>query len=340
MPLNPPSRPPILVIVRESPLHQRTAVVLQSIVTQEPPGLADVVMLSVRRPHDHGVHSNGSTVRRVIAEDDWLGQILRLVEESGCRWVVLPSSVDRYLPGAFATVLELGSDESDAIVFGCRVRRGMGGSRVGPSPFRFDYFALLSGFNYIAPGATFMSTRRLTADRGFDPRFPNAVAYEYLLRTGAAPRIASCEGPFLETEAHPFPGVPEEYAALHAMEAMLVAMNYNRSSFSPGATLSLVSVLADRLEAASYADQEQDLAGILTGTAGRFTERYLRRIGFCDEGGGRLVDRSRTIWDLDGDAPLHARGRHTRFRALSPPPVWEFLRRVKRGWKAFRASVD
>jgi hypothetical protein len=327
--------PPILAIVRESPFRQRTAALLQSLVAQQPAGLVRVAVLRIRRDQDNISQGFGADwVEEVMAESDWPRQASRLVEESGCRWVVLPSSVDRLLPGAFETVVKSGADEDEAVVLGCRVKRAGRDYRVGPIPFRFDYFALLSGFNYIAPGATFMSARRLRADGGLTTRFPNAMTYEYLLRAGAAHGVIACDGPLVETEAHPFPGIPEEYAALYAAEAMSVAMSYNRAALPPGTTLALVGVVAQRIEAGPYTGEiDQSLARVLTGVGRPLADRYLEYLGLEEEGStGQGADRA----FLSDDAAPPYQGRWARVRAVTPQPVWNTLRRAKRAWRAFR----
>jgi hypothetical protein len=342
MPVSCRSEPPILVIVRESPLRQRTAALLQSVAAQEPSGLAEAVVLSVRRPESAGGGARAPGVRELMAEADWLQQALRLVEESRCRWVVVPSSVDRYLPGAFETVMKVGTAGDEAVVLGCRVRQEGRDYRIGPNPFRFDYFALFSGFNYLAPGAVFLSATRLKADGGFDPRFPNAAAYEYLLRTGAAHRIASCDGPFLETEACPFPGIPPEYATLYATEALLVTLSYNRFSLTPGAALGLVGVVAQGLQAARYAGHDQRLATLLAGAGSSLIARYLERVGLEEERGGPAERRGATIWTTETQASSHPQDHRlrARLRAVTPGPVWNTLRRARRAWQAFGASLD
>jgi hypothetical protein len=361
---------PILVIVRESPLRHRTTALLRSIVSQEPAGLAEVVVLRVR-PGPVAVDAN--VVSAVAAEADWLRQASHLIEGSGCRWVLLPSSVDRYLPGAFERVVTAGTDvdEDQAIVFGCRVKRGARRFRIGPEPFRFDYFALLAGFNYIAPGAAFINAQRLMAGGGFDSRFPNAAVYEYLLRSGAAHRVAARAGPCLETEAHPFPGIPAEYAPLHAFEASLAALHYNRFTPAPGTTLALVGVLAQQLEASRYAGHEPRLADLLVAGGSHLAERYLESLGLEEEGVatapevGKAADSTasaefpsagptpataRTIWASAGWASAGwasagEPGRHRdrlreRLRTVTPGPIWNALRRAKRGWRAFLAPLD
>lgn len=350
-------RSPILVIVRESPLRHRTTALLQSIVSQEPAGLAEVVVLQVRPGH---VGVDSDRVSAVAAEADWLGQAAGLIRESGCRWVLLPSSVDRYLPGAFESAVSMGADDDEAIVFGCHVKRGDRSARIGPDPFLFDYFALLSGFNYIAPGAVFINARRLMASGGFDPRFPNAAAYEYLLRSGAAHRVASRAGPCLETEAHPFPGIPAEYAALHALEVSLAALHYNRFAPAPGTTLALVGVLAQQLEASRYVGHDQRLANVLSAGGTRLVDRYLESVGLIEEEDGSSelearepaaaaaespsaeqapVDR-RTIWASGDEGDRHDGGLKAHLRAATPRPVWNVLRRARRGYRAFFAPLD
>jgi hypothetical protein len=363
MPVSRESAPAILAIVRESPIRQRTVALLHSIMSQEPAGVAEVVLLRLRAGTDLDAGSGAGRVRQVSAEADWSQQALRLIEASGCRWVVLPSSVDRYLPGAFETAAKLGGDEDEAIVFGCRVKRGGRTFRIGPNPFRFDYFALLSGFNYIAPGGVFISAQRFMAAGGFDPRFPNAFTYEYLLRAGVAHRVACGDGPCLETEAHPFPGVPTEYAALYAIEASLVALHYNRFVLTPRATLALVEVLAERLELAGYGGRDDRLAEALAAGRSSLTERYLKYVGMEEEGrseeraadprhvtargrpGSRRDLRPSAFFEgPDEETADRPEGLVSRvavaIRAVTPQPAWNTLRRAKRAWTTWSRPLD
>ena len=354
MPVTDRSPAPILVIVRESPLRRQTAELLRSVVAQEPAGLARVVVLRIRRAQDDiETACRADGVEQVMVEEDWLRQASRLIAASGCRWAVLPSSVDRYLPGAFEAVVKTGTAEDEAVVVGCRVRRDGRSFRIGPHPFRFDYFALLSGFGYIAPGATFMSARRLGADGGLDPRFANAVAYEYLLRVGAAHGVSACDAVLVETEAHPVPGIPPEYAALHATEAMSVAMRYNRFPLPPGATLGLLGVMARRLEAGESAGHHDEfLIDLLGGAGGVLTERYLEYVGLEEDPpgqgahgpGGRRPSGTRgarlsAFFEGPPGPASRVRELVRGARAVTPRPVWNTLRRVKRAWRALRVPL-
>ena len=238
--------PQILIIARASPLRERTVGLLQSIAGQGVEKLVRIAVLCHRR-RDQGPEFGLDGVEELPAESDWLGQAQSLARASGCRWVVLPSSVDRYLPGAFEAVAGLGRAPVAAVVGQCRIVRDGQPLRLGPDPFRFDYFALLSGFNYIAPGATFISIDHLLESGGLDPRFSHAVTYEFLLRTGAAHGVESYEEPLVETEADPFPGVPAETSLMHATEAVAACLAYNGSFLAPGAALGLVAAIAARL---------------------------------------------------------------------------------------------
>jgi hypothetical protein len=238
--------PQILIIARASPLRERTVGLLQSIAGQGVEKLVRIAVLCHRR-RDKGPEFGLDGVEELAAESDWLGQAQSLARASGCRWVVFPSSVDRYLPGAFEAVAGLGRAPVAAVVGQCRIVRDGQPLRLGPDPFRFDYFALLSGFNYIAPGATFISVDHLLTSGGLDPRFSHAVTYEFLLRTGAAHGVESYEEPLVETEADPFPGVPAETSLMHATEAVAACLAYNGSFLAPGAALGLVAAIAARL---------------------------------------------------------------------------------------------
>ncbi len=346
MPVSARSAPPILVIVRESPLRQRTTALLDSILRQEPTGLAQVVVLRVRRPEDTAALGDERIIE-IMEERDWLRQASRLIAETDCRWVVLPSSLDRYMPGAFETVVKTGADDEAAVVVGCRVTRDGRSFRIGPNPFRFDYYALLAGWSYVPPGAVFVSTGRLQRE-GFDERFPDAVTFEYLLRTGAAHGVASCEGPLLETAAEPFPGIPAEAAALYATEVTSVALHYNRTYLAPGATLGLVGVLAQRLEPVPYTDYYDERLRSVLDAGGSLTDRYLEYVGLEEdrsEGQKRRLSAFREELPFAGlpsgapeSYPLHVR-LALWARGISPRPLWNTLKRVKRAWKALRDPV-
>jgi hypothetical protein len=239
--------PQILVIVRASPVRERTFGLLESILSQRPIGLVRTTVLRHRR--SRGVPEFGMDgVEELPLEADALAQLESVAKESGCRWLVLPSSGDRYLPEAFAAVARRGERRNQTIVGPCRVLRDGQSYAIGPAPFRFDYFALLSGFSYIAPGATFISVDQLLESGGFDPRFPNALTYRFLLMIGAAHGVNWCSEPVLETEANPFPGVPSEVAVLYATEVLSAALAHNPGLPAPGATLGLAVSLAEYLE--------------------------------------------------------------------------------------------
>lgn len=312
----------ILVVVRASPVRERTAGLLESITSQKAPGLAKVVVLSQRAAFP-GHEFRYDQIEQITAESDWMTQVRGLAMASGCRWLVLPSTVDRYLPGAFDAVVGLGAGEGQTVVGACQILQDGRPLRVGPDPFRFDYFALLSGFNYVAPGATFIDIRRCLASGGFNPRFPTTFTYEYLLRTGAAHGVECCAGALLETEADPFPGVPSEWASLYASEALAVTLGYNPSFVTPGAILGLLAVLADHVEpyapSGFYHDQ---VVGRLSASGPLLKSLYLER----------LTGRA----SIAAQPPMVPRGLRARIKAVTPTPVWNTLRRAKRAWTAFR----
>jgi hypothetical protein len=321
--------PQILVVVRSSPIRERTATLLENIAAQKAAGIVEVVVLS-QKGIAGGPWLPGEAVEYLDAEPDWAVQVLRLAEASGCRWLVLPSSVDRYLPGAFEAVIELGAAVGRTIVGACQVARDDQIVRIGPEPFRFDYFALLSGFNYIAPGATFIDIGRLVETGGFHARFSSCSTYEYLLRTGAADGVVSCPVPILETEAEPFPGIPSDWAALHATEALLVTLNYNRFFVTSGAALGLLSALADRLEPYQHTGfHDEQVLKRLAGAAADLKRRYLEEL--------RLAAAPPGI----AEAPQvdFRTGIKSRVKWVMPRPIWDTLRRVKRAYLALRSPL-
>jgi hypothetical protein len=323
----------MLVIVRASPLRERTAALLESIGLQKPRGIARVVLLSQRSSSEGESRFGG--IEQLRAEPNWANQVHALAGASGCRWLVLPSSIDRYLPGAFEAVVELGARDGHTVIGACQVVRDGQSLRIGPEPFRFDYFALLSGFSYIAPGATFIDIRRCMAEGGLDPRFPSAMVYEYLLRTGAAHAVECCAGSLLETEADPFPGVPADWAPIYASEALLATLSYNRSFVTPGALLGLMAALANRVEPYEhmgfYDSQAMDR---LANAGAPLTERYREQLGLHE---WPEPERDEPGWV--GAEPLPARTLRSRIRAGTPRPIWDMLRRTKRAWNAFRSPL-
>jgi hypothetical protein len=322
-------RPPILIVVRASPIRDRTAALLESIANQKATDTVKVVVLSQRRIAA-GSWPPGEGVEYLDAVPHWEVQVLRLAEASGCRWLVLPSSVDRYLPGAFEAVVELGAAAGRTVVGACQVGRDDAVVRIGPEPFRFDYFALLSGFNYIAPGATFIDIGRLVETGGFHARFTSCSTYEYLLRTGAADGVVSCPVPIVETVAEPFPGIPSDWAALHASEALLVTLHYNRYFVTSGAAMGLLSALADHLEPYQHTGFHDDqVLKRLAGAAADLKQRYLEELrlpaappGVAEAPQGEL----RT-------------GVKSRVKRVMPQPIWDTLRRVKRAYLALRSPL-
>jgi hypothetical protein len=337
--------PPILVVVRASPVRDRTTALLESITSQKATGTVKVVVLSQRRVAA-GFEPSLDNVEYLEAEPAWTVQVLRLAGTSGSRWLVLPSSVDRYLPGAFEAVAALGASAGATIVGACQVARGRQTVRIGPEPFRFDYFALLSGLNYIAPGATFIDIGRLLQAGGLDARFASCSIYEYLLRTGAADGVVPCPVPIVETEADPFPGIPCDWAALHASEALLLTLNYNRFFVTSGAALGLLATLADRLEPYQYMGFHDDqVMSRLAGAAADLKQRYIAELSLTttDARLARPTAAEESEPILDYAEPLPARRLRTRVKVrvkrVTPRPIWDTLRRAKRAYLALRSPL-
>lgn len=333
----------ILVVVRASPVRQRTAGLLESITLQKVPGVVRVVVLSRRDP-EAGPEFAEEGVEELPAAGDFLGQIQHLARASGCRWLVLPSSVDRYLPGAFEAIAGCGAGPGRTIVGPCQVIQGGRPVVIGPDPFRIDYFALLSGFNYIAPGATFIDIARYLREGGLDPRYPSAGVYEYLLRVGAAHGLDCCPTVLLETEATPFPGIAPEWVAPYAGEALSMILTRNRSFITPGSALGLGAVLADQL--ARFRHQgfyDKRLMSLMAAGAGIFRQRYLDQLGVKDP---PIIVRPAVTSAQPGAMtgmpamapavlPVALRVR-LGIKALTPRVIWDLLRRTRRALETFR----
>ena len=302
------------------------------------------------------------------SDPDWPEQVRTLVAESRCRFVVTPSSVDRYLPGAFEAVLQTKAGDGQSIVGRALVHIGDKVGELGPRPFRLDYFALLSGFDYIAPGAAFIAAERFLTEGGFDRRFPNAPVYEYLLRTGAAHGVAACDTPLIMTRAAPFPGVPSEISMLHALECLWAALGHHRALPPPGATLGLVAMLADQLAPMRHHGYYDERLMSVLASALDLKQRWLEYAGLravesSTAEGGRHDSKSPGRLAFDGPATpfflnlrerpgLNAFGemsgsRHAqsplpfarlkvRLRNVMPTRGWNVLQRSKRAWRAFR----
>jgi hypothetical protein len=238
--------------------------------------------------------------------------------------MVLPSVSDRYLPGAFQRVLQAGIEKGQSIVAPSYVRLDEGRVMAGPSPFHFDYFSLLTGFNYIAPGATFVDVDTLLASGGFDRRFPTAATFEYLLRAGPMHGVAALAEPVLETEADPFLGVPRDYVPLYALEVASLTLHAHRFIFTPGAALGLTTTLADQLLRQPGLHSTL-LAGLLMPQLDTLKREYHAGLGICQPIAQAEV--------LD-DVPSGWRQFKFRVKAILPTPVWNGLRRAKRLWKA------
>jgi hypothetical protein len=337
-----PDQAQILVVVRASPVRDRTAGLIESITLQKPPGLVRVVVLSRRGPAA-GPEFEDEGVEEMEAEADFLGQVRRLARASGCRWLVLPSSVDRYLPGAFEAIVECQAGPGRTLVGACQVMQDGRPVVVGPDPFRVDYFALLSGFNYIAPGAAFIDIGRYLNDGGFDPRYPSAGVYEYLLRVGAAHGVDCCPSVLLETEAVPFPGIAPEWVASYAGEALSMILTYNRSFITPGSALGLGAVLADQLAPFRHKGfYDKRLVSLVGAGAGGFRRRYLDQLGVREPPAVvRPMVTSTKAGAVPGPPLMEPAARPAALRirlgikALTPRPMWDVLRRARRAWEAF-----
>jgi hypothetical protein len=307
-------------------LRERTDALLESIAIQKPAGEATVVVLGSRGAAEAS-RLRWPDFEHVPEDSDRAGQVKRLAAASGCRWLVLPSSVDRYLPGAFEAVVQSGAGSGRTVVGACQVVRGGRPVVVGPEPFRFDYFALLSGLNYIAPGATFIDIATCLANGGLEAGLRTAAVYAYLLRIGAAHGVDCCPTTLLETEAAPFPGVPADWAALYASEALTVVLGYNRGFIPPGTALGLFAVLAEGLAPYRHwgAHDEQILSAV-GGAGGVFGPRFLSQLNAQEPGALARV------------RPWSERLK-LRVMAGAPRRVRTVLRRAKRVWKALRDPV-
>ena len=145
------------------------------------------------------------------------------------------------------------------------IRLEEGRALAGPSPFRFDYFSLLTGFSYIAPGATFIDAGTLLSSGGFDRRFPYAATFGFLLRTGPMYGVAALTEPVLETDADPFPGVPRDYAPRlnHKHSRAIGAVRSWRSAIC--ASVIGMNVRAISMFSSSWAIVSQPTMTVLTG---------------------------------------------------------------------------
>jgi len=331
--------------VRESPVAERTESLLQTLLNQESREALRISVLTLRERRTPRGLREASGIDEFRVEDDWSEQICGLAKVSGCRWMVLPSVSDRYLPGAFRRVLQAGPEKGQSIVAPSYVRLGEGRVLTGPSPFHFDYFSLLTGFTYIAPGATFVDVDTLLACGGFDRRFPNAATFEYLLRAGPMHGVAAMTEPILETEADPFPGVPRDYAPLYALEVAALTLHAHRFIFTPGATLGLIATLSDHLRR-HPGFHSGPLAGLLVPQHEALKREYHVNLGICpsvSEGDIRKGEAQDMPLDMSTvpvavEAPADVPSGWRRFRsgvkAIMPTSLWNGLRRVKRVWRA------
>jgi hypothetical protein len=330
----------ILVVVRASPIRARTVELLRTIEAQELTGVAKTVVV---HPGRDGVLAT-SGLKLPDAEErpsqpSWERQALDLVRDSDCRWVVFPSSVDRYLPDGFLAVLEAVSGDRQSGIGQCRFT--WKGRSVRPM-FRdlpTSYFAWLTGFNHVTPGAAFLDARTFVETGGFDPRYPHAAHLEYLLRIGSRSRILMLETPIVETQASPFPGVPSESTAHYALEAASVTMHYYRAVLTPGAMLGLAAVMSERLRGlvgwGYYYDES--LARALTAEGMDWAERYVQKLDPI------VLEDKREASELSIESarialPLARRARLAAKRIL-PRQVWNWMRRSRRAWLTFREPL-
>jgi hypothetical protein len=348
--------PEILVVVRASPIRARTVELLRTVEAQ---GLAGVVKTMVVYPGRDGVLTT-SDLRLPDAEErpsqpSWERQALDLVKDSGCRWVVFPSSVDRYLPNGFQTVLESPISSGQSAIGRCRFT--WRGALVEPG-FRdlpASYFAWLTGFNHSSPGAAFLDARTFVDSGGFDPRYPHAGHLEYLLRIGPRSRILMFEVPIVETQASPFPGVPTESAAAYALEAASVTMQYYRAVLTPGAMLGLAAVMSERLRGlvgwGLY--YEEDLARALTTARMDWADRYVQALDPTmphDEPktAEPSIELTQTATvsgpplaspQLLSVPPTLALRVRLQAKRVLPRPIWNLLRQSRRVWLTLREPL-
>jgi hypothetical protein len=337
--------PQILVIVRESPVAERTEALMRTLVSQEPREALKIAVLTLRQTRMPSRSAGQAGIDEISVQDDWPEQVCRLAGESGCRWMVLPSVSDRYFPGAFQRLTEIVVEKGQSAVAPSYVR--LDGERflAGPSPFHFDYFSLLTGFSYIAPGATFIDVATFLAAGGFDRRFPNAAVLEYLLRAGPTHGVTALMDPVLETEGDPFPGVPRDYAPLYALEVAALTLHAHRFIFTPGAALGLVTTLADHLRRHPGL-HSNSLTGLLIPQLDGLKREYLANLGICQpiaeaevgktEKEDELLEPASASVTVQVPAEVLSNWRklRSRVKAVMPTPIWNSLRRVKRIWKA------
>jgi hypothetical protein len=316
------SYPEILVIVHGSPIVERTAGIVSNVLSRGA-GLARVLVLTPgpwRGPVPEGW---GETVALSPQEENWADQILRASRESGCRWLVTPSYMDRYLPGAFEAVAATAGPGDHTVIGPCLVNTERGPARIGPDPFTFDFYRLMFRQNYIAPGAVFLSAAQLAAKGGFDLRFPTAAALAFLLGCGADAPVLSVWQPLLETGASPFPGIPPEYAGRYAIEAALVAQEVNHMPFTPGTAASVAAALGDAMRLPEHAFA---FGGDLGGLA-----QYLRDVA---------QEEVREDLGFPPPVPTRWQGLKWAVRGWAPRPVWKALKRSKRAYQAFTAPLQ
>lgn len=302
---------------------------LLSTIVAQPAGLAKTVILNPsRRSVIAELGRAARDVEEKVVEPDWSAQALGLAGNSGCRWVVFPSTVDRYLPGAFQAIADARVTSRRSLVAPCVIERNGRTMRPGPAQFGFDYFWLLSGFNYVAPGAAMFDIGVFVERGGFDPRYPNAAVFEYLLRIGPGNGVvAALADPIVRTEASPFPGIPADCASHYAVEATSATLRYHRHVLTPGSVLGLAAVLAGGvrpMRATGYYDEE--LIRRLAGGAVDFPARYLSAL---DQAASGEETRAARLWRM----------LRPRAKAVTPGWLWNVLHRSKRAWQAFREPL-
>jgi len=326
------SRGEILAIIQGSPIAGRTAGIVTNVLSRAV-GLAKVLVVTPgpwRGPVPEGWEGSVALVPR---EDRWADQILKVARESGCRWLVAPSYMDRYLPGVFETVEATGGASDHAVIGPCLVKTGAAPAKVGPDPFTFDFFRLMFGQNYIAPGAVFLSAAQFVANGGFHRRFPTAAVLEYLLRCGAGGSVLSVSKPFLETDALPFLGIPPEYAGRYAIEAALVAQEASCIPFTPGTAAGVAAALRDAIRhpdhAFAFGAGSGDLGYHWRDLGHRMIREDLGLPSATPLAAIKEKESAPTRWQLFKWA---VRGR-------TPRPVWNALKRTKRAYQGFTAPL-
>jgi hypothetical protein len=338
--------PEILVVVRASPLPQRSIELLRTIGAHGLPGAVKTVIV---HPGHDGV-LGACDFRLPEAEEHpskppWERQALELVRDSGCRWVTFPSSVDRYLPDGFRSVLAAPASRL-SVIGRCRFEWKGRLVEPGPRDLPLSYFAWLTGFNHVAPGAAFLDARSFVDTGGFDARYPHAAHLEYLLRMSPRSRLVMLEAAVVETQASPFPGVPSESATAYALEAAAITLRHYPSVLTPGAMLGLAAVMAEQMRRFVGWDYYYDegLARSLASDGVDWAHRYVRGLDAAPPDVEAPpppevpTEPAATVERELAPSPLGLRVRLFWKRVL-PTRVWNSLRRSRRAWLAFQEPL-